>query len=165
MTRVLVAYTTKTGTTRDYAEALVGALRSRGIEVELRTLAEAGSLEGYDAVILGSPINGMQLVPEASGFLEAHRTALAGRKTAVFTVSYMHGQARGGFSKAIEGSTAKAATIAGALDWKIFPGRIDKPMPALARLLFGLPGNLPIDRRDLEAARTWAAELAGSWLA
>jgi menaquinone-dependent protoporphyrinogen oxidase len=162
MKKVLVAYTTKTGTTKAYAEVLAGALTAQGLEVDVMTLAAAGSFDGYDAVLVGSPINGMQLVPEATGFLSANQAALVGKKTAVFSVSYMHGKARLLWNKAIEKSTAKAAATAGALDWKVFPGRIDKPMPGFARLLFGFPADLPVDRQDLEMARSWATGLAAS---
>jgi menaquinone-dependent protoporphyrinogen oxidase len=162
MNKVLVAYTSKTGTTKNYAEVLASALKAQGLEVDVMTLAEAGGFDGYDAVLIGAPINGMQLVPEATGFLAANQARLAGRKTAVFAVSYMHGKARNMFSKAIEKSTAKAAATAGALDWKVFPGRIDRPMPGIARLLFGLAADLPVDRQDPEAARAWASSLAGS---
>jgi menaquinone-dependent protoporphyrinogen oxidase len=162
MSKVLVAYTTKTGTTKGYAEVLAGTLKDKGFEVDVRPLAEATGIEAYDAVLIGSPINGMQLVPEATSFLSANQAALAARKTAVFSVSYMHGKARNLFSKAIEKSTANAAATAGALDWKIFPGRIDKPMPGIARLIFGLPADLPVDRQDPEVARTWATGIAAA---
>ena len=162
MKKVLVAYTTKTGTTKGYAEVLASALEGQSFEVDVRTLAEAGGLEAYDAVLIGAPINGMQLVPEAVSFVTANKAVLVGRKTAVFSVSYMHGKARNMWNKAIEKSTASAAATAGAMDWKVFPGRIDKPMPGFARLLFGFPADLPVDRQDPEAARVWATGLVAS---
>ena len=160
MNKVLVTYTTKTGTTKGYAEVLASVLEGQGFKVDVRTYAEADGLDAYDAVLIGAPINGMQLVPEAVSFVTANKVVLAGRKTAVFSVSYMYGKARNMWNKAIEKSTASAAATAGALDWKVFPGRIDKPMPGFARLLFGFPADLPIDRQDLEAARSWATELS-----
>jgi menaquinone-dependent protoporphyrinogen oxidase len=162
MKKVLVVYTTKTGTTRNYAEVMASALKGQGVEVDLKTLSEAGNMDAYDVVLIGAPINGMQLVPEAVSFVTANQTKLSGKKTAVFSVSYMHGKARVMWNKAIEKSTAKAAASVGALDWKVFPGRIDKPMPGFARLLFGFPADLPIDRQDPDAARTWVTKFAGS---
>lgn len=162
MNKVLVAYTSKTGTTRNYAEVLASALKGQRFEVDVMTLAEARSLDGYDAVLIGAPINGMQLVPEAVSFVTLNQAKLAGKKTAVFSVSYMYGKARNLWNRAIEKSTAKAASMAGTSDWKVFPGKIDKPMPGFARLLFGFPADLPIDRHDPEAARAWALGLAGS---
>ena len=162
MKKVLVAYTTKTGTTKAYAELMADTLKGQGLEVDVMTLAEAGGLDAYDAVLVGAPINGMQLVPEAVSFVTANKAVLVGRKTAVFSVSYMHGKARNMWNKAIEKSTASAAATAGASAWKVFPGRIDKPMPGFARLLFGFPADLPVDRQDLEMARAWASGLAAS---
>ena len=161
MNKVLVAYTSKTGTTKGYADVLASTLKGQGFEVDVRTLAESGGFSAYDAVLIGAPINGMQLVPEAVSFLDANQGLLAGKKTAVFSVSYMHGKARGMWNKAIEKSTARAAATAGALDWKVFAGRIDKPMPGFARLIFGFPAELPLDRQDPQAAQAWAMELAG----
>ena len=162
MKKVLIAYTSKTGTTKGYSEVLAQGLKDQGYEVEVKTLSACGNLDAYDAVLIGAPINAMHLVPEAVSFLTTNQSVLAGKKAAVFSVSYMYGKARGFWNKAIEKSTAQAAATASALDWKVFPGRIDKPMPGFARFIFGFPADLAIDRRDPESARAWANGLAGS---
>lgn len=160
MSKTLVAYHTKTGTTRAYAEGIAEALRKAGKEAEAKPMAELGSLSTYGAVVLGAPINGMSLVPELGAFIAANRPALAAIPTAVFAVSYMTGKAGAGWNRAIDKAASKAAASVGAKAWKVLPGKVDGPLPGLMRLMFGLPKDLPLDRRDPSAAEAWAAELA-----
>lgn len=160
MAAILVAYHTKTGTTKAYAEAIAEAMRKAGREAEAKNLAEAGGLSAYGAVILGAPVNGMRAVPELSAFIAANEGALRGKSCAVFVVSYMTGAAGAGWNKAIDKAASGAAASIGAKAWKVLPGKVDGPLPGLMRLMFGLPKGLPLDRRDIGAAEAWAAELA-----
>ena len=128
--------------------------------VEVRPVAEVTSLAGWDAVVLGAPINGMRLVPEMTSFIAAREAELRGLRTALYAVSYMHGAARPRWSRAIESSTSDAAARAGAGSWKVLTGRIEKRLPGFARAIFGLPQNAPLDRRDPATAAAWAREIA-----
>lgn len=159
MSKTLIAYVTKTGTTREIALEIEKTLKAAGVEARTLPMSEAGDLSGYDRVILGAPINGMRLVPEAAAFVEARRAELRARPVAVFAVSYMHGAARGNWNRAIEKSVRSAAEAAGARTSAIFSGRVGSPLPGFARLLFGVPRDLPADRVDPEAVRVWAAGL------
>lgn len=159
MKKVLIAYFTKTGTTREIALEIEKTLKEAGTEARALPLSEAAGFSGYDAVILGAPINGMRWVPEAASFVEARRNALRSLPVAVFAVSYMYGAARPAWNRAIEKSLRAAAEAAGARISAIFPGRVGSPLPGFARLLFGVPRDLAADRVDREAVRTWAREL------
>jgi menaquinone-dependent protoporphyrinogen oxidase len=159
MGTVLIGYWTKTGTTEAYAGVLAQVLSSRGCAVDIRPLAQAGSLDGYDAVVLGGPINGMRPVPDLTGFISANAAALASRPTALFTVSYMYGKAGKGWNAAIRKGTAAAAAAMGAKASTILPGRIPGKLPGLMRVMFGVPKDLPLDRFDPEAMRAWAGEV------
>lgn len=159
MSKTLIAYVTKTGTTREIALEIEKTLRGAGVETRTLPMSEAGDLSGYDRVILGAPINGMRLVPEAAAFVEARRAELHARPVALFAVSYMHGAARGNWNRAIEKSVRSVAEAAGARTSAIFPGRVGSPLPGFARLLFGVPRDLSADRVDLESVRAWASGL------
>lgn len=159
MKKALIANFSKTGTTRELASEIAKTLADAGADARALPFSEAGDLSGYDWVILGAPINGMRLVPEAAAFVEARRAELRARPVALFAVSYMHGAARGNWNRAIEKSVRSAAEAAGARTSAIFPGRVGSPLPGFARLLFGVPRDLSADRVDLEAVRAWAAEL------
>lgn len=159
MKKALIAYFTKTGTTREIALEIESVLKASGTEIHTLPLSEVDGLEGYDAVIVGAPVNGMRWVPEASAFVAAFADALRARPAAVFAVSYMHGAARPGWNRAIEKSVRAAEAASGARASAVFSGRIGSPMPGFARLIFGLPGDLPLDRRDPESVKTWARTL------
>lgn len=159
MKKTLIAYVTKTGTTREIALEIGKALKDTGVEARVLPMAEAGDPAGFDWVILGAPINGMRLVPEAAAYVEAHAAGLRARPVALFAVSYMHGAARGNWNRAIEKSVRSAAEAAGARTSAIFTGRVGSPLPGFARLLFGVPRDLPADRVDPEAVRAWARDL------
>lgn len=62
MTRVLVAYATKSGSTASIAGAIADELRACGVVADLADLAEIAGIaalpdpDGYDAVVLGSAV-------------------------------------------------------------------------------------------------------------
>src|ERR671931_1695108 len=56
MTRVLVAYATKMGSTRGIAEAIGEELQKRGLRVDVENVVEVSTLNAYDAVVLGSAV-------------------------------------------------------------------------------------------------------------
>ena len=76
--RVLVGYATKNGSTVGVAEKIGETLGAQGFSVDVRPMTDRPSLAGYDAVVLGSAVNGAQWLPEAVDFVRANRTALAG---------------------------------------------------------------------------------------
>lgn len=56
MTRVLVAYATKMGGTREIAEAVGRQLRQGGIDAIVCDAGDAGPVDGYDAAVIGSAV-------------------------------------------------------------------------------------------------------------
>lgn len=89
--RVLVGYATRTGSTTGVAEAVAKTLAQRGFSVDVKPMREHPSLDGYDAVILGSAINGGAWLPEAMSYLESRSTALGQVPFAAFCVHSMNG--------------------------------------------------------------------------
>lgn len=75
--RILVCYATKTGSTRETAEAIAKELESKGFEAEAHALAQAGDLSSYDGVVVGAPVNGMAWHPEALAFVRDNAAAAA----------------------------------------------------------------------------------------
>ncbi len=161
MATVLLGYCTRTGTTKEYAEILGQVLAAAGHKVDVRPLAEAVDPGSYDAVVLGAPINGLRPVPELLSFIAANARKLAGKPTTLFTVSYMFGKAARGFSAIMEKGTTRAAAAMGARLSMILPGRIAAPMPALMRLMFGIPRDLLLDRRNPDGMKAWAGTVVG----
>ena len=88
--RVLVGYATGTGSTTGVAEAIGQTLSERGFAVDVRPMKERPAVEDYDAVVLGSAINGGQWLPEAVGYLESNQVALSKLPVSVFCVHAMN---------------------------------------------------------------------------
>ena len=55
-TKVLVAYASSYGSTKEIAEVISETLRSQGLAVDLRPIRKVQTLEGYSAVVLGAPL-------------------------------------------------------------------------------------------------------------
>ncbi|MBI5960023.1 MAG: flavodoxin domain-containing protein, partial [Chloroflexi bacterium] len=61
-------------------------IRSHGVEVDVCPVKEVTTLDGYSAVIVGSMVRIGKWMPEALKFVETHRSTLAQKPTALFTV-------------------------------------------------------------------------------
>lgn len=83
---VLVAFATRYGSTQEVAEAVATALRDTGLEVDVRPLKEVKSLEGYQAVVMGAPLQMFRWHKDAMSFLKRHRKALQDLPVAVFAL-------------------------------------------------------------------------------
>lgn len=83
MSKVLVAYSTNSGSTTEVAEAVAAELTDAGHTVEVRPMKDVSTVSGYDAVVMGAPmILGWQ--SPARQFVRKHQSELATRKTAYF---------------------------------------------------------------------------------
>ena len=87
---VLVAYTTRYGSTQEVAEAVATTLRKDGLEVDIQPMRKVRTLEGYRAVVLGAPIYMGRWHKDAQRFLAEHREALTERPVAIFALGPLH---------------------------------------------------------------------------
>ncbi len=153
--RVLVGYATGRGSTVGVAEAIGKALATSGYTVDVKPLRDRPSLAGYDAMVLGSAVNGGQWLPEALSFLDANAGTLGEVPVAVFCV---HGMNAGGGEKQTRRRLAYLdrvrATVTPVAEG-FFLGKIDG-MGAIANWAFEAFGGAGIgDLRDWEAIRAW----------
>ena len=56
MAKILVAYATKLGSTREVAERVATRLRDRGLDTDLAAAGTVKSLDGYDGVVFGGAL-------------------------------------------------------------------------------------------------------------
>lgn len=80
MTRVLVTFASKMGSTQEIAEAIGARLAEHGYLTDVRPVETVDSIDGYDAVLLGSAVYAGRWRPEATRFVRRHVEALAARK-------------------------------------------------------------------------------------
>jgi len=88
--RILVAYATRTGSTVGVAAAIGETLGARGYTVDVKPVKENPSLDGYQAAIIGSAVNGARWLPEAVQYVENNRSAFNRVPVALFCVHIMN---------------------------------------------------------------------------
>ncbi len=167
--KVLVAYASTHGSTREVAEAVTATLRDHGLTVDLQPARDVRTLAGYGAVVLGAPLYMFHLHKDAPRFLSRHQKALAGLPVAVF--------AGGPFGE-------EAGAPADGKEWQEVRKNLDQELakfpwlkPVAVEVIGGkfdpstlrFPWNLipalrrmpPSDLRDWDAIRGWASMVAG----
>ncbi len=76
MTRILVAYASKLGSTGEIAEAIANELRTAGNEADVQPVTAVGTIDGYGAVIIGSALYAAHWQRDANRFVQRHLAAL-----------------------------------------------------------------------------------------
>jgi len=81
--KLLVAYSTNSGSTAQVATAVGEVLAQNGTAVDVRPIKEIGAVAGYDAVVVGGPMI-LGWHREARAFLKRHKAALSQVPVAYF---------------------------------------------------------------------------------
>jgi len=84
--KVLVTYASRHGATQGIAEQIAETLRTRGLDVTLRTVTQAGDPSSFDAFVIGSAAYMNHWLGEATGFVRRHRAVLASRPLWLFSI-------------------------------------------------------------------------------
>lgn len=122
--RVLIAAASKHEATTGIAEAIGRALSQAGIEVAVSSPAQVDSLDGYDAVVLGSAVYMGRWQPSAVGFVESHVEALRQRPVWLFSSGPI-----GSPDPQPKGDPEEVSELAreiGAREHHVFTGRLDR---------------------------------------
>lgn len=160
--RVLVGYATRTGTTTGVAKAIAEELSGRGFAVDVKPLKERPALSGYDAVVLGSAVNGAAWLPEAVQYAQSNSGALTSIPTAIFSVHIMNlgddekaARKRAGYTSAVR---ASLTPVAEAFFAGKGPDASDTSL--IARWAFkAFGGGGEGDCRDWSAIKHWAQQV------
>jgi menaquinone-dependent protoporphyrinogen oxidase len=160
-TKVLVAYASTYGSTREVAQAVASALEDAGVAVDLRPMKEVKSLAEYGGVVLGAPLYMFHWHKDARAFTARHRDALSKLPVAVFALGPFNdkGDEWQEVRKELNSELAKFPWLAPAAV-TVFGGRFDpdklrfpyKLIPALRQI----PAS---DIRDWTAIGAWAKSL------
>jgi menaquinone-dependent protoporphyrinogen oxidase len=167
MMRVLVAYGSKYGSTREVAEKIASILGDQGVAAELKPAGEVRSLDGYDGVVLGTPLYLGALHKDVRALLEKNSEALAARPLAVFALGPIKADdgldaSRDQLFTALSKVPAPTPVATGVFVGAYDPSRLclkHKMLTALpASPLHGEPAH---DDRDWDAIRAWARDVGG----
>jgi menaquinone-dependent protoporphyrinogen oxidase len=85
MTKVLVTYGSRFGSTKEIAEYMIDVLKEKGIQVDLYDVAKVPSnIDDYDVVLIGSGIQIGRWKNTALNFLKKHKETLHKKTTGLF---------------------------------------------------------------------------------
>lgn len=164
--KILVAYATCTGSTTGVASAIARVLTENNIPVDLLPLQDVKDLAPYQAVVAGSPIQDRQWLPEAMQFLRIHRSELAQKPFATFTLCMTLAMKNGEkYHPEILQWLAPVRRIAQPVSEGLFTGVLDiSKIPSLGdRAKFRLSVFFGVwsegDHRDWDAIHAWAKAL------
>ena len=164
--KILVTYASRTGSTAEAAEAIAKSLTQSGAQIDLLPMQAVKNLSPYRAVVIGSAIRKSKWLPEATQFIQVHRTELAQKPVAIFTVCITLAISNGEqYRQAVVAWTAPVRAqlhpvseglFAGKLDFQKLPLTLDSLLFRLAVVFRVIPKG---DRRDWTAIHTWAQSL------
>lgn len=164
MTRVLVTYASKHGSTGEIARAIADELRERNLDADCVDV-QVASLGAFDAVILGSAVYAGRWRKEARQFLKKHHDALSKVPFWIFSSGPVGEKAQEDFeknSKWLEPHRVlELAEAAGVRGHIVFGGRL--PADPEGFVENAMVRNTPeefSDARDWVAIRRWADEVA-----
>ncbi len=153
--KVLVTSASRHGATREIAETIAGELRAAGLDADVLAMSSVGSLDGYQAVVIGSAVYMGNWLAEARGFVEQHRAFLATVPVWLFSSGPV------GFGDVDQAKVAQLVEASHARGHQVFGGRLERRRLGLAeRLLARMVRAAEGDYRDWEAIRAWAREVA-----
>jgi menaquinone-dependent protoporphyrinogen oxidase len=154
--RVLVAYASKKGSTREVAESIADRLSRDGLRTVVQPASHRVDLRTFDAVVLGGALYMGRWHRDARRFLHRHRRLLATMPVGVYAMgpSTMEEHAAASSLGQLERALAHVADVA-PVAITIFGGVIDP-----AHLHFPFNRMPPSDARDWDAIAAWADEVA-----
>jgi menaquinone-dependent protoporphyrinogen oxidase len=160
--RVLVGYATGTGSTVGVAEKIGETLGGRGFAVDVKPVKERPSLDGYDAVILGSAVNGGRWLPEAEAFVVENGDALGEVPVSLFCVHAMNtGSEPEKVARRLK-YLAKEREVVTPVAEGFFAGKGPSQADSswFSRRMFrAFGGDVEGDGRDWDKIRAWAEQL------
>jgi menaquinone-dependent protoporphyrinogen oxidase len=160
--KVLVSAASKYGATSEIAQAVADVLAAKGLEVTVVPPAQAGAIEEFDAVVLGSAVYLGQWMNPARELVRRSADALAARPVWLFSSGPV-GEPAKPADKPVD--VAKILQATNARGHQIFTGKLVKkhlsfPDRAVASAIHAQEG----DFRDWDDIRGWAASIADTLL-
>jgi menaquinone-dependent protoporphyrinogen oxidase len=159
---VLVSAASRHGATEEIAQEIGKALRAElpGSTLDLIPLDQVGTVDGYDAVVLGSAVYMGRWLEPARMLAVLHAETLSARPVWLFSSGPV-----GDPPKPAEEpvDVAELRRLTGARDHRVFSGRIDRHELGFGERVVVRTVHAAVgDFRDWPAVREWAAGIAAA---
>ncbi len=166
MTRVLVAYATRFGSTHEIASAIVRELNAAGLNAQAAETSSGLAPEDYDAFVIGSPLYGGTWLSSAGMFAAIMAERMKGKPVALFSVGTLilkspeRGQAE--HANFIGGliDVARSAVALNVVADAVFSGYFDRSnLPWWLRIIDRFVPTPQGDHRNWSEIQAWAKSL------
>lgn len=156
--KILVTTASKHGATAEIGDAIAGKLREHEFEVETQEPGDITSLEGYDAVVLGSAVYAGRWMDTARRFSERHHATLRQLPVWLFSSGPI-GNPPQPEEEPADGKRLRAELDA--RDHRVFAGRVNNAdLGWVERTITKMVKAPDGDFRDFDTIRIWATEIA-----
>ena len=164
LTRVLVAYSTRFGSTREVASAIVRELNSTGLEAQSAETTSALNPDEYDAFVIGSPLYGGKWLAAAGMFAATTSERISSKPVALFSIGTLGVESKQTGDTQHREFIKQLAEIAPALNIvgdAMFTGYFERAnLPWYLRIIDRFSPTRYGDHRDWQAIKAWAKSLA-----
>lgn len=164
MIRILIAYATRAGSTRDVAGILADEFRTLGCDVEAVDLAKVKpSVTDFHMVVVGSGINAGAWFSEAVAWVRTHARELSAMPVAVFNVCLNAADDSDGKREETLAYNDPVAVTLSPVASESFAGRYaPERVGWFQRVLLRTMQKSEQDHVDPARIRAWAQELVAS---
>ncbi len=160
MNKILVTYATRAGSTVDVAKMIGETLNATGASVDVRPVKNVTTLQGYNAVVIGSAIRMGHWLPEAVDFVKKNQSQLTQLPTIIFTVHLLNLDDDDKSRAAREAYIAPVRQLLTPKGEVFFAGKMDfSKLSFLDRTIAKMVGGSERDLRNWDAIRGWAQGL------
>jgi menaquinone-dependent protoporphyrinogen oxidase len=161
--KILVAYASSRGSTREIADVIGFTLADAGAAAQTASVTDDPDPALFDAVVLGSAIHNGAFLPEFQEYVERHRTALRRQPTWLFSVGMgpaLRGPIGAIFRPMVPKPIAAIRDTLQAIEYHPFAGVFDRPPELRLRIIIRLMGARYGDNRDWHDIEAWSASIA-----
>ena len=174
--KILVAYASRHGATKGIAERIAQTLERAGLDVTLRPAEDGGSVDAYEAFVIGSAAYMGGWLGDATTFVRRHRELLADRPVWTFSsgpvgTEIVDSKGRDQLTASVPKEFEEFARSIHPRDQRVFFGAYDPDaapagmaeglMARFMRLAPSIRQALPTgDFRDWPAIEAWAEGIA-----
>jgi len=169
--KVLIAYASKYGATREIAERLADRIRAAGLEAQAQPVTTVSDLSACDAVVIGSAAYIGHWQKEATEFVQSNSAVLAGRPTWLFSSGPLGNEPTNapGLDQRGAAEPKEIAELRATIsprDHRVFFGALDPAKLGFRdRAIRILPAGRALlpegDFRDWQDVNAWADSIAG----